>query len=102
MNLPFFSPLRLYRVMPRASVSVVAPSVALEALFTTVALSPLDDVLAAGAAACEEEPELLELLPHAASVSDATSAGTRTFKAERIRELLWSKQQEDNDGNTIN
>jgi hypothetical protein len=57
-----------------------------DAVFTTVALSPLDEdvVLAGAVAACEEELELLELLPHAASVSDAASAGRRNFRAERI------------------
>jgi hypothetical protein len=74
--------------MPRASTSTVAPSVVFDALFTTAALSPFDeDVVLAGAVACEEEVDLLEL-PHAASVSDAASAGRRNFIAERIRELL--------------
>jgi hypothetical protein len=80
--------------MPWALTSTVAPSVEFVALFTITALSPLGDgvVVAAGAAACEEEPELLELLPHAVNASDAASAGTRNFKAERIRGLPWSKQ----------
>jgi hypothetical protein len=54
------------------------------------ALSPLDDevVPAGGVALACEEPELLELLPQAANVSDAIRAGARNFKAERIKRLL--------------
>src|ERR1017187_3743543 len=71
--------------MPWASTRTAVPSVAFEALFTTAAPSPLDDeVVFAGAAACEEEPELLELLPHAANVSDAASGRARNLRAERI------------------
>src|ERR1019366_4469680 len=82
--------------MPWASTRTVVPSVAFEALFTTAAPSPLDDeVVVAGAAACEEEPELLELLPHAAKVSDAASGRARNFKAERIGDSFWSRQRED-------
>jgi hypothetical protein len=66
--------------MPCALTSTVVPRVAFEALLTTTAPSPLDDELVfAGAAACEEEPELLELLPHAANVSDAASGRARNF-----------------------
>jgi hypothetical protein len=79
--------------MPWESTSTVVPNVAFEALFTSAALCPLDpplgdEVVPAGAAlACEFEPELLEvleLLPHAANVSDAASGRARIFSAECI------------------
>ncbi|MGC2374427.1 MAG: hypothetical protein WA484_11200 [Solirubrobacteraceae bacterium] len=72
--------------MPGASTSTVVPSVAFEALFTTTALSPLDDdvVPAEVEAACDEGPEPFELLPHAANTSDAASTGMTSFKAECI------------------
>jgi hypothetical protein len=64
--------------MPCAFVSTVAPIVVLEAVFTTVAevLGWLaeDELLEL---AEEPVPELL--LPHAASVRDATAAGRRNF-----------------------
>ncbi|MFZ1156117.1 MAG: hypothetical protein WAN93_14565 [Solirubrobacteraceae bacterium] len=78
--------------------STVAPSVVFDAVLMRAALSPLDDglVLAGGVAlACEDEPELLELLPHAANVSDAIRAGARNLKAERIEKLLWSGNEND-------
>jgi hypothetical protein len=70
----------------------VAPSVAFNVLLTTAAdpaadaelEEPADELDAAAVLACEEDPEPLELLPHAASVSDATSAGRRNFRVERI------------------
>jgi hypothetical protein len=62
----------------------VEPNVAFDALFTSTALV-LDEVELAGAvAACEEEPDVLELLPHAARVSDAANAGTNAFIARCI------------------
>jgi hypothetical protein len=66
----------------------MALSAVFEALFTTTALAPLDDevVLAGAVLACEEEADLPELLPHAASASEAASAGRRNFKDERIRD----------------
>jgi hypothetical protein len=69
----------------------MVPSVAFDAVFTTASPSRLEDVVALAGVlvlACEEELELLELLPHAANVSDATRAGARNFRAERIRRLL--------------
>src|SRR5882762_8334978 len=79
MNLPPCSALRLYNVFPCASVSTVAPSVALEAVLTTAA-----DPLAGVAAVLEEEPVPELALPHAASVRDAASAGRRNFTMGRI------------------
>jgi hypothetical protein len=71
-------------VMPWAFTSTVACSAAFEAVFTTAALSPLEEVVAAGVvAACEEEPDLLEL-PQAATASERASVGRRNFTAERI------------------
>jgi hypothetical protein len=80
--------------------STVAPSVAFAALFTTAALSPLDDdVVRAGVElACEEEPEPLELLPHAANASEAASAGMKNFKTERIWRLLRSNATRERNG----
>src|SRR2546421_602958 len=78
MNLPPCSALRLYNVFPCASVSTVAPSVPLEAVLTRAA-DPL-----AGAAVLEEDPVPELLLPHAASVRDAASAGRRNFTMGRI------------------
>src|ERR1700682_477913 len=86
--------------MPWESTSTVAPNVAFEALFTSAALCPLDcslgdDVVLAGAGpACEVEPELLELLPHAAKVSDAASGTARIFRAERIWDSFSSNGSE--------
>jgi hypothetical protein len=73
----------------------VVPSAAFEALFTTTALAPPDDevVLAGAVLACEEEPDLLELLPHPASASEATSAGRRNFKDERIRDSFGQRNE---------
>jgi hypothetical protein len=64
----------------------VVPSVAFETLLTTGAPSPLDDevVLVDAVLGGEEEPEPLELLPHAANASDAASAGTRNFIDDSI------------------
>jgi hypothetical protein len=36
--------------------------------------------------ACEDEFELLELLPQAANVNDVTTAGNMNFTAERTRD----------------
>jgi hypothetical protein len=71
--------------MPCAFVSTVAPIVVFDAVFTT----------AAGALAWLEEDVLLELeeeplLPHAASVSETATAGTRHFNPRGIG-LLFSR-----------
>jgi 3-phenylpropionate/trans-cinnamate dioxygenase ferredoxin reductase component len=86
MNFPFFSALKKYRVMPRASTRT-APSLALEPLFTTVA----DPAAAVGAAAADAlplpelllEPPLLELLllllPHAARRTETPVTAIKVF-----------------------
>jgi hypothetical protein len=70
--------------MPCAFVSTVPPIVVFDAVFTTaaVALGWLEeDALLE----LEEDPVPELLLPQAASVTDAATAGTRHFKLGRIR-----------------
>ena len=77
MNFPFCSALKWYSVMPRASTRTVAPSFPFDAVFTS-ALDPLDWV-AAGLLEVSALLLLLELLPQAASSTEAASVGTRRF-----------------------
>jgi hypothetical protein len=72
-------------------VSTVAPRVVFDAVLTTVDVPSLDDAEVldcelgeAAVLACEEEPEPLELLPHAARVNDTARAGRRNFRIGRI------------------
>jgi hypothetical protein len=71
------------------------PSAAFDALFTTTTPAPPDDevVLAGAVLACEEELDVLELLPHAASASEAISAGRRNFKDERIGDSFGQRNE---------
>jgi hypothetical protein len=78
MKLPFLSALSEYSVAPPEVVSTVACSAGLEAVFTAPA-PPLPDE-----AVCEvlepvvaDPPEPEELLPQAASASEAASVGRR-------------------------
>jgi hypothetical protein len=69
--------------MPCVSVSTVEPSVALEAVLTT-AVDEVDWLEDEEVLAPPEEEPVPELLPHAASVSDAARAGRRDFEIRRI------------------
>src|ERR1700722_16746082 len=83
MNLPALSTLRAYSVIPLVFVRTVAPSLELEALLTSaVAFDDVADVVGALAPALDEE--LLELLPHAATVGAIARDGNRHFKIDRI------------------
>jgi hypothetical protein len=80
IHFPFCSPERWYSVMPCALTRIVAPSVELDAVFTTGADVPLlvcDEVGALEADGLLDV--LLELLPHAASNSDTASVGNMAF-----------------------
>src|ERR1700719_3323896 len=71
-------------VMPCASVRIVAPSLAFDAVFTAPAsLDDADELDVELGAAVVAELWLLEL-PHAESASDATSVGKRNFSVGRI------------------
>jgi hypothetical protein len=70
--------------MPCAFVSTVAPIVAFDAVFTTAA-EALGWVDEDALLELEEDPVPELLLPHAASVTDAATAGTRHFNLARIR-----------------
>ncbi len=77
IHFPACSPERLYSVMPLESTRTVLPTVPLDAVFTTEAEVPPPAVTAAGlVVALELLDVLLELLPHAASSTDAASVGT--------------------------
>jgi hypothetical protein len=76
IHFPFCSPESRYNVKPFASTKIVVPRVELDAVFTTDAEEP---ALVVGAAAALDAVELLELLPHAASSTDAASVGTNSL-----------------------
>jgi hypothetical protein len=80
MNFPAASPLRLYSVMPLASVRIVRPSFELDAVFT-FALDPslLAGAVAGALAEVEVLLALLELPPQPASSPTVASAGIRNF-----------------------
>jgi hypothetical protein len=64
--------------MPFESTRTVAPSVELDAVFTSdTEVAPLAGAAAAADVALALADVLLELLPHAASSTDAASVGTR-------------------------
>jgi hypothetical protein len=70
--------------MPCAFVSTVAPIVVFDAVFTTAA-EALGWLEEDALLELEEEPVPELLLPQAASVTEAATAGRRHFKLERIR-----------------
>jgi hypothetical protein len=70
--------------MPCAFVSTVAPIVVFDAVFTTAA-EALGWLEEDALLELEEDPVPELLLPHAASVTEAATAGTRHFKIGRIR-----------------
>jgi hypothetical protein len=72
-------------------VSTVAPRVAFDAVFTSEDTPSLGAAVVvpatlegAAAVAEEEEADPLELLPQAARITDAKTAGTRIFRVGRI------------------
>jgi hypothetical protein len=70
--------------MPCAFVSTVAPIVVFDAVFTTAA-EALGWLEEDALLELEEDPVPELLLPHAASVTEAATAGTRHFKIGRMR-----------------
>jgi hypothetical protein len=80
IHFPACSPERLYSVKPLASTRTVLPTVELDAVFTSdTELPPLAVAALDVAGALALVDVLLELLPHAASSTDAASVGTRNL-----------------------
>ena len=65
--------------MPSLSTSTLVPRVAFEALFTVAEDSPLEAAVVVASVAAALELVVLELLPQAASASDAANASHHLF-----------------------
>ena len=89
MNLPVFSPLSRYSVMPWEVTRIVPPRLASFAVLTTAPLAGADDWLA-GAGLLLAELDELEELPHAlnSTVAATPIVGIRKVFEERTLRLL--------------